>query len=282
MTQTIIDLLDKGRQANNTDRFRKGNLISVPNAGTVVITGDLHGHRRNFQRIVSFADLVNNPDRHVILQEIIHGGPEDEKRRCLSFELLFNVIRYKVSFPDQVHIIMGNHDTAFINQAQVMKNGKEMNTSMLSALKAKFGEDTESVELAMRRFLFSEPLAVKCPSKIWLSHSLPDDRYVNKFDKRIFDRELKIHDVVKPNSAYLLTWGRRHTQETLDKMAQLLDADIFVLGHQPQEKGFSQPAQNLLIIASDHNHGVLLPLDLSVSYTIEQLVDSIVPLASIP
>jgi hypothetical protein len=87
--------------------------------------------------------------------------------------------------------------------------------------------------------------------------------------------------VVRPGSAYLLTWGRKHSQATLDKLAGLLDVDIFILGHQPQEQGWNQAGDNLIIIASNHNHGCLLSIDMTKSYTIEQLIDSIVPLASI-
>ncbi|MBN2183299.1 MAG: metallophosphoesterase, partial [Sedimentisphaerales bacterium] len=112
MPQTIIDLLKKGMEANNSDKYRRGNLILLPDQGDLIITGDLHGHRRNFERAVTFADLPNHPDRHVILQEIIHGGPEDSHGGCLSYKLLLDVVRYKLSFPDQVHVIMGNHDTA--------------------------------------------------------------------------------------------------------------------------------------------------------------------------
>jgi hypothetical protein len=65
-------------------------------------------------------------------------------------------------------------------------------------------------------------------------------------------------------------------------MAKLFDVDVFILGHQPQEQGWNRAADNLLIIASNHNHGCLLLTDLAKSYTIEQLIDSIVPLASIP
>jgi len=281
MPQEIIELLEKGRQANLNDNHRQANLISLPGVGSLVVTGDIHGHRRNFQRICTFADLQNNPQRHVLFQEVLHGGPEDSDGGCLSFELLFDLVRYKVDFPDQVHIVMGNHDTAVINQSEVMKDGKEMNAAMHSALKRRFGQNTDAVELAIRQFLFSQPLAVRCQNRIWLSHSLPDDRYIDKFDHQIFHRQLKINEVVRPNSAYLLTWGRSHSPKTLDKLALLLDVDIFILGHQPQERGFYQAGENLLIVASDHNHGVLLLLDLEKSYTTEQLLDSIIPLASI-
>jgi len=281
MPQTVIDLLNNGAEANRADRFRQGNVVHLPADARLIVTGDIHGHRRNFERAVAFTDLANNPDRHILLQEIIHGGPEDAEGGCLSYRLLFDVVRYKLSFPDRVHIIMGNHDTAFISNSKVMKDGKEMNRSLSLALEREFQEAVNDVELAMRQFLFSQPLAVRCENRIWVSHSLPSDHYIDKFDRQVLGRQLKIDDFKKPGSAYLLTWGRNHSQTLLDKVAELLDVDIFILGHQPQQKGWSQLGDNLLIIASDHNHGCLLSIDLAKTYTIEQLIDSIVPLVSI-
>ena len=281
MPQTIIDLLNKAGQACNTDRFRSGNLIHLPAGVDLIITGDIHGHRRNFERIVTFSDLADNPDRHVVLQEIIHGGPQDPEGGCLSYKLLFDIARYKLSFPDQVHIIMGNHDTTFINDSQVMKNGKEMNQPMNLALDREFQQASADIKMAIRQFLLSQPLAVRCDNRIWLSHSLPGNLYVKKFDKQILHRPLEISDCEKPGTAYLLTWGRRHSQDTLDKMAELFDVDTFILGHQPQPQGWSRAGNNLIILASNHNHGCLLPINLTESYTIEQLIVSIVPLTSI-
>ncbi len=282
MPQTIIDLLNRGVEANNADKFRQGNLIYLPFDVQLFATGDIHGHRRNFERIVAFADLANNPNRHIVLQEIIHGGPQDSEGGCLSYKLLFDIVRYKLSFPDRVHIIMGNHDTSFINDSKVMKNGREMNRSMRLALEREFREAATDIKLAIRQYLFSQPLAVRCENRIWLSHSLPSDRFADKFDQGILDRQLTTEDIVKPGSAYLLTWGRNFSQQTLDKMARLLDVDIFILGHQPQQQGWRQAGENLIIIASDHNHGCLLPINIAETYTIDKLVNSIVPLASIP
>ena len=253
----------------------------MPAEGSLIVTGDLHGHRRNFERIVAYADLENNPDRHLVLQEIIHGGPEDDSGGCLSYKLLYDVFRYKLCFPDRVHVIMGNHDTSFINSSEVMKEGREMNRAMCRAMEREFGQAAADVELATRQLLFSQPLAVRCDNRIWISHSLPADRFIEKFDPGIFDRQLKINDVVRPGSAYLLTWGRRHSQKLLDKLAATFGADIFILGHQPQDQGWFQAGKNLIILASNHNHGRLLSINLAKSYTIEQLIESIVPLASV-
>jgi hypothetical protein len=191
------------------------------------------------------------------------------------------VIRYKVSYPDRVHIMMGNHDLSFISDSEVLKDGKEMNRSIRSALDEKYQADSDQVKLAIKRFMFSQPLAVRCENRIWLSHSLPSDQAAERFDPEIFWRALEQGDLVKPGSAYTLIWGRKHSQGMLDKLAELLDVDIFVLGHQPQPQGWCQAGSNLLIIASDHNHGCLLPIDLAESYTIEQMEEMIVPLASI-
>jgi len=281
MPQTIIDLLNKGIEANKADSFRHGNVIGLPADGWLIISGDIHGHRRNFERIIAFADLAHKPDRHVVLQEIIHGGPENSQGGCLSYKLLFDAVRYKLSFPDRVHIIMGNHDTAFINDSEVMKDGKEMNRAIYQALEREFQQASTDIKLAIRQFLFSQPLAVRCDNRIWLSHSLPSDHFADKFDPQILDRQLEISDCEKPESAYLLTWGRRHSQALLDKMAKLFDVDIFILGHQPQQQGWCQTGKNTIIIASDHNHGCLLSVDLSKSYTIDELINSVVPLTSI-
>lgn len=281
MAQTIIDLLKKGTQANNTDKFRQGNLVCLPAQGRLIITGDIHGHRRNFERILAFADLAKNTDTHIVFQEIIHGGSEDLKGGCLSYKLLFDVIAFKIQFPDRVHIIMGNHDIAFINGRKVMKSGKEMNHSMRSALAREFPQACPEIEQAMRDVLLSQPLAVRCDNRIWLSHSLPNDRNISKFDPQVLERKLEDSDTLRPGSAYLLTWGRKHSQALLDKMAKLFDVDIFVLGHQPQTNGYTQAGDNLIIIGCEHNHGCLMPIDLAKSYTIEQLIDLIVPLASL-
>jgi hypothetical protein len=56
---------------------------------------------------------------------------------------------------------------------------------------------------------------------------------------------------------------------------------MFILGHQPQEIGWTVAGENTLIIASEHNHGCLLEFDLSRKYTLEELSSKIFPIASI-
>lgn len=282
MPQQSIQLCNEGTRLNHSCRFRTGNVIQLPEIGKVIIAGDLHGHRRNFERIQSLADLSNNPDTHVVLQEIIHGGPEDDQGGCLSFRLLFEAIQYKIQFPDQVHILLGNHDTAVISNSAVLKAGREMNRALQAAMQRQFENHYEDVYAAMVEYLLSQPLAVRTANRVWVSHSLPADQYVDNFDLSILNRPYTMEDIERPNPVYVLTWGRRHSAEALHRMGQMLDADVLVLGHQPQELGWSLAAPNTLIIASEHNFGCILQFDLDKPYTAETLAhQNIVMISSI-
>jgi predicted phosphodiesterase len=281
MPQQAIQLFRKAAELNNACPLRKGNVIHLPDRGKVIVAGDLHGHRRNFERIVQYANLENHPDTHVILQEIIHGGPEDDYGGCLSYQLLFDALEYMLRFPSQVHFILGNHDTAAICNSSVVKAGKEMNLAMKTAMRRQYKAKFQDVETAMMDYMMSQSLAVRCANRIWISHSLPADGFAENFDLAIFDRPYTFEDIQRPNPVYQLTWGRRHSAQTLELMAKRLDVDIFVLGHQPQEIGWIPVGDNTLIVASEHNHGCLLTFDLTRSYTLVELIANIIAIASV-
>jgi len=281
MLTTMIDTLKKATNLNRTEKNRKGSTIFLPEKGRLIITGDMHGNRSNFSAIVKHANLANNPETHLIFQEIIHGGPEDTNGGCLSFELVAHAAQLKIQFPDQVHFILGNHDTSVILGTDVLKNGKEMNRALFSAIDNKFGEQSNAMTLALKQFLFSQALAARTHTGILIAHSLPADIYLDNFDAAVLDRDLQINDIIRPNSAYLMTWGRRHSQEVLDQLAEMLHTELFILGHQRQEQGFSMCGDNLLILASDHSNGAFLEIDLAVHYNINQLIKCTVKLANI-
>jgi hypothetical protein len=176
---------------------------------------------------------------------------------------------------------MGNHDTAIVSDNNVIKAGKEMAQPLKESMKRCFGDDYQLVAAAMKEYLLSQPLAVKSPNRIWMSHSLPSDPALKDFDIGILNKHLQPDDLTRPNSAYLLTWGRRHSEEALATLAKMLDTDFFILGHQPQPTGWARTAHNTIIIASDHNHGTVISFDLEKSYTIDELTSCILPLAAI-
>ena len=61
----------------------------------------------------------------------------------------------------------------------------------------------------------------------------------------------------------------------------MLNVDYFICGHQPQDMGYEVLHDRMIILASEHNHGVFLPFDLSKKLTLEKLVGNIRPFAGV-
>jgi hypothetical protein len=56
------------------------------------------------------------------------------------------------------------------------------------------------------------------------------------------------------------------------QFAEKVNADLIVTGHQPQDSGYLVNGDKHLIIASDHNQGVFLPIKLNQSYDMARVV----------
>ena len=52
-------------------------------------------------------------------------------------------------------------------------------------------------------------------------------------------------------------------------------------GPQDSEGGWGRTGENLIILASDRDHGCLLPINLAESHTVDKLISRIMPLTSI-
>ncbi len=135
---------------------------------------------------------------------------------------------------------------------------------------------------AICELLASYPLAGRTPNRVFLSHSLPGARTIDGFDVADLSRPTTREVLGRDGTAYALVWGRYHTEALLDSLAEQLGVDLFICGHQPQEDGFAVFHNRLIILASDHNHGVFLPFDLRRKLTLPDLERLIRPLASIP
>ena len=75
--QETIDVFVRAAEANRATPARRGNVIvlGADNADDCLITGNLHGHLRNFDAIMKLADLDSHPRRHLVVQVVCHGGP---------------------------------------------------------------------------------------------------------------------------------------------------------------------------------------------------------------
>ncbi len=268
-------------ELNRHDPLLRGSLLLFPDYGQLVMTGDLHGHQRNLERIQSYCDLEHAPARHVILHEIVHAELETFVSTDMSHLVLLQAARWKRDFPDQVHFLQGNHELSQLTRHEISKGGRIVTKDFIRGVEASYGDGTEDVYEAILEFIATFALAARTANRVFLSHSLPGHRDVDRFDPGIFDQSVEDLDLSEHGSVYPLVWGRYQTADTLDTLASMLDADIFICGHQPQEEGYEVRHGRMIILASDHNHGVFLPFDLKKSYAVDDLIRLMRPLASI-
>ncbi len=283
MASAIVDakIYKDAAALNREDPFLCGSLLKFPNYGQLVVTGDLHGHQRNLERIQTFCDLDRAPARHVILHEMIHCEPEDLTAKDMSHLVLMQAAKWKRQYPDQVHFIQGNHELAQLTNHEISKGGRIVTHDFYNGVKATYEDEADLVYQALLEFISTFPLAARTANRIFVSHSLPGHRDVAHFDVTMFDRPLTELDLSENGSVYPLLWGRYQNEPGLAELASRLDVDLFICGHQPQETGYDVRFERMLILACDHNHGVILPFDLRKNHTMSQLVQMIRPLASV-
>ncbi len=263
------------------DDLRVGSQLMFPDYGQLVMTGDLHGHSRNFEKLKRFCNLAQFGARHVVLHEIIHAEVAAIGDRDTSHEVLLEAARWKCEFPDQVHFLLGNHDLAQINRHEITKNGRIVTRDFEDAVREAYGAGADSVLRAIHTLISSLPLAGRTTNRVFLSHSLPGPRDIPSFDPSVLSRDLTTEDLSNRGTAHALVWGRYHSETALKTLCELLDVDFFICGHQPQETGYAVVHDRMVILASDHSHGVFLPIDLKKPITLETLTRNIRPLVGV-
>lgn len=269
----VVETLGAAADENRMEPLRHEQVVFLPGEGELWMTGDLHDHRRNFDKLVKAADLGNHPQRHLVLHELIHGDHYDANGAEESWVTLFRAAELKCDFPEQVHFMLANHDLAQIHGKGIMKAGLSVCEAFTKGVKKVFGAQSNIVTVAITEFLLSLPLAIKAENGIFCCHSLPTDDQVDNFDYSIFERPLIGTDyAARTGAVYQLIWGRNMSPATVDKFAEQVGASVIITGHQPQDMGYAVNGDRHLILASDHNQGVVLPIDLGQQYTIDDLV----------
>jgi hypothetical protein len=271
--EQAIEIFSTASEENLLSPLRDQQVVHLPGEGEVWMTGDIHDHRHNFDKLLRTADLGHHPERHLVLHELIHGDHFDASGAEGSWVTLIRAAELKCDFPGQVHFLLANHDLAQIHGEGIMKNGLSVCEAFTAGLKRDFGSVYHRVNVAITEFLLSLPLGIRAPDGLFFCHSLPNDSQMPTFDFTIFNRPLTGPDYKrKIGPIYQLIWGRGVTPAGVDQFLEKMNAKLVVTGHQPQEMGYAVNGDRHLIIASDHNQGVVLPIDLSQQYTIDDLV----------
>jgi hypothetical protein len=272
--EQVVEAFQCATEENQLSSLRVQQVIHLPAEGEVWMTGDLHDHRRNLDRLITAADLGSNPQRHIVLHELIHGDRYDENGADSSWETLYRAAELKCDYPQQVHFLLANHDLAQIHGEGIMKAGLSVCEAFNAGIKRDFGPQATAVNVGITEFLLSLPLAIRTETGLFFCHSMPTDEQIAKFDYTVFNRPLAGPDYARRvGPVYQLIWGRHMTPAGVDQFATNVGAKLIVTGHQPQDMGYAVNGDKHLIIASDHNHGVFLPLDLSHDYDMEGLTN---------
>ncbi len=279
----VVEILRVAAEENQVCSLRMMQTITLPEQGEVWMTGDIHDHRRNFEKLVRAADLANNPQRHLVLHELIHGDHYDSNGAEDSWQMLAQAAELKGDYPAQVHFLLANHDLAQIYGEGIMKAGLSVCEAFTAGVRRDFGDQAELVCATISEFLLSFPLAVRAENGLFFSHSLPSEAQVDLFDYTVFDRPLEGKDYQRRTGpVYQLIWGRGITPQGSEIFAANVEARLIITGHQPQDMGYAINGKRHLIIASDHNQGVYVPLSLDHEYTMEEVVDRITKFVTLP
>lgn len=239
----LMERLAAATEANRRTAGRRGSTVHLgpPTCEAVVVAGDLHGNRANYNRILKAANLDKFPKRHLVLQEVVHGGPTYPNGGCMSHMLLEDVAALKVKYPDRVHFLLCNHELSECLRVELTKGGNSENHKFAVALEHAYGPAAGRVAEGYRSFIRSCPLAVRLANGVFISHSTPDRKAIERFDVGVFERELHEADLLPGGSAHALVWGRDHDPEHVGRFARLVNAQVLLHGHEPTPAGYQIP-----------------------------------------
>ena len=249
--ERVIATYERATEANWNQSARTGNqvLITADSADDVMITGDLHGNRPNFNAIKKIARLNSQPGRHLILQEVCHGGPTYPKGGgCMSHTMLEDVAKLKDEYPERVHFILSNHEMAELTDYPISKGQKMLNLVFRYGLQEVYGPAAERVREAYLPFIKSCPLTVRLPGDVVVSHSAPENVDQYSFDSSILDRPLEPLDYQEHQPLFKMLWGRDYRPENAEAFARLAQAKVLIHGHDPCREGFKAPNDIQIIL----------------------------------
>lgn len=267
----VIDLFDEAARSLRGTPMRAHSIVRLASHGRLIVTGDLHDNPLNLRKIIALAKLDQSLDHHLVVHEMIHGD-KLVNGLDLSHRMLAHVAELVLQFPGQVHPLLANHELAQMTGKGVTKGAGNSVELFNDGLEYVFGDDAFDVAVAIGQFIQAMPLALISTSYgktsggggVLCAHSLPSARMMSHFDPGIFERDLKPDDYAAPfGSAHLMVWGRSHTAEQIEQLANCWNVSLFCLGHEHVEDGIRIKPPRLVILNSDHERGRVLTLDLA-------------------
>lgn len=261
---------------------RRGCVAAIAGKGRLLATGDLHDNPLHFRKVVEYSGILEDPEAHLVLQELIHGerlvnGVD------LSYRMLVKVAGLVVDHPGRVHALLANHELAQMGGHSVSKGSGCMTARFDEGLEWVFGDEAAVVAEAIGSFVRAMPLAARTDHGVFCSHSLPGPMMMERFDLDIVERSLQPEDYTPLyGSAWMMVWGRGHDADQMEAIADRWGVSMFCLGHAFVENGIAIGGPRAILLNSDHDRGAVLPIDLAEEPpTIESAMFCGVPLAAV-
>ena len=268
----VAEIFRRGAEANRTARCRVHSIDRIEAPGTLIATGDIHDNPVHLQKLITAAQMdhadgdpgVGGP--HLVLHELIHG---DNLLSGMDFShrALARVAALKSAFPERVHVLLANHELSQIAGMGIVKDGVRVVEVFNDAVDFAFGDDAPLVHQAIKDFVRSMPIALRAVTPrgdILCAHSVPAAAMMQRFDASILSRDLTETDYEpRKGSAHLMVWGRQYDDELLEDLVERWGVNVFILGHEHVKDGWQIIEPCALVLNSDHERGVYLPIDLA-------------------
>lgn len=238
-------------------------VLKEQDGDEILISADLHGNRLNFHRLVEVADLEGNPRRHLVMQEVCHGGPSyPGDGGCMSHLLLEDVARLKCDYPDRFHFLLSNHELAELGDFPICKSKRMLNLQFRAGITELYGQAADRIRTAYMQFIGTCPIAIRLAGGAFITHSLPDRCDVLPFDTTVFERPLSNADWQAGSDVFRLVWGRDYRAANAAAFAKQVNASLLVNGHEPCAAGVSSPNPQQIILdcCSGRAGYLLLPI----------------------
>jgi Calcineurin-like phosphoesterase len=247
----LLKTIDRAIALTRATPGRVGRLVRLDAAAEVLVVGDLHGNIGNFQRVIKLADLTHHPNRHLVMQELIHGHFTYDDGSDKSHQALDLWCALKCQSPNQVHLLLGNHELSQWTDRWIAKGENDLNAQFRDGADFAYGAKADEVYAAYLRLFAACPLAARTPNRVFLSHSMPSARHLAGFDPKQLESENGDEAVLHPGGwAHAMVWGRDTGPATAKEFLRKLDADLLITGHIAAPDGFAVPNDRQLILDS--------------------------------